>query len=122
MIESSDKQIDILIGEIFGYINMYDNLLANTKIVEDNNINASFEPLGLLLSDWLLTRYSSSENNCIFSICVSSLRTIELLKRLGVVEHWVDSFQAAILELSMLSNMDESTKNIIQQIYFLRII
>jgi len=121
MLESSDKQIDTIIGEIFGYIDMYDSLLANTKIADDN-ISARREFLDSILKDLYTSRHSTFDNSLIFILCVTSLRAMEFLKTLGIIERWVDSFQAAILELSMLSNMDESNKNLIQQVYFLRII
>jgi hypothetical protein len=123
MIESSDKQIDTIIGEICGYMDMFESLIDNNKKLTSNNqVVAWLESLDMRLRDWLLTRYSSMENTRMFIFCASSLRMLEFIKRLGIIEHFIDSFQAAILDLVMLSNMDERTKNLIQRVYFRRII
>ena len=123
MLEADYVQIEILIKEAFGYMGIYDKFLKkNEKIAKDDTVIYRFEFVDSMLSDLIFSLRTTSENSRIFIFCSASLRCLHYLKHIGVIEYWIDLFQAVILDIAMISNIEYSHKKAIQTIYLKRLI
>lgn len=117
MLEINHREMNRLIGEVCQYLDLYDNLIITNNIEVQQEADYRFERIDYMLSDLMNSMGTTQENEIIFHFCADSLCTLQYLKNLGLVERWIESFQATVLDISMLSNLDRGHKNIIHWIY-----